>query len=118
MASNFQVLSTTKRHTRANGINAGSINAGADCPGVLSMVLMKICLGLLVGSLCVTGSFARFSVPLCKCWNGNNSLLLARGGGWMVVTTQWGIEALWFLDKSPKHSVNGNKIENTGNTPD
>ena len=44
MASNFQGLSTTKRHARANGINAGGINAGADGPGVLSMVLMKICL--------------------------------------------------------------------------
>ena len=29
MASNFQGLTNTKRHTRANGISAG-----ADCPGV------------------------------------------------------------------------------------
>ena len=46
-------------------------------------------------------------------WNGNNSLLLGRGEDGMLVTTQWGIEALLFLEKlkSPKHSVNGNKIE-------
>ena len=62
MASNFQGLSNTKRHTRANGINAGGINSGAYCPGVLSMVLMKVCLGFFVGSLCVTGSYARFGV--------------------------------------------------------
>jgi len=30
LASNFQGLSTTKRHAGANGINAGGINAGAD----------------------------------------------------------------------------------------
>ena len=62
LASNFHGLSTTKRHTRANGINAGGINSGAYCPGVLSMVLMKVCLGFFVGSLCITGSFAHFGV--------------------------------------------------------
>ena len=58
--------------------------------------------------------------PICKCWNGSNPLLLARGEDGMLMTTQWGIEVLLFLDKlkSPKHSVNGNKIENTGDTTD
>ena len=52
------------------------------------------------------------SYPFCECLNGNNSLLSARGGDRMLVTTQRGIEALWFLEKLklPKHSVNGNKI--------
>ena len=116
MASNFQGLTNTKRHTTANGINAGGLNAGANCPGVLSMVLMKICLGFFVRSLCVTGSFDDSVYPICKCWNGNDPLLLGRGEDGMLVTTQWGVEALMFLEKlkSPKHTVNGKKIENTG----
>ena len=113
MASNFLGLSTTKHHTRANGINAGGINAGADRPGVLSMALMKICLGFFSSVVCASLDRLHGSAyPLCKCSNGNNSLLLAREGDWMLVTTKWGIEALQFLDKLklPKHSVNGNKI--------
>ena len=84
------------------------------------MVLMKICLGFFVRSLCVTELFDGSVYPICKCWNGNNPLLFARGEDGMLVTTQWGNEALLFLDKlkSSKHSVNENKIENTGDTTD
>jgi len=39
------------------------------------MVLMKICLGFLVKSLRVTGSFDGSVYPICKCWNGNDFVL-------------------------------------------
>ena len=43
--------------------------------------------------------------PLCKCSNGNNSLLLARGGDWMLVTTQWGMATAPSSDAS-RNAVN------------
>ena len=115
MTSTFQGLFTTKRHARANGINAGGINAGADGNDVGGIVggIDEDLFGIFSSEVCASlDRLHGSSYPFCECLNGNNSLLSARGGDRMLVTTQRGIEALWFLEKLklPKHSVNGNKI--------
>ena len=98
---------------RSSGIfRTISTSLRTRCEDKSHIIIMTICASL----DCLHGS----AYPICNCWNGNNPLLLASGEDGMLVTTQWRIEVLWFVDKlkSPKHSVNGNKIENTENTPD
>jgi len=76
LASNFQGLSTTKRHARAaDGNDVGGIDED-----LFGMFASEVCASLedLHGS----------AYPLCECLSGNNSLLSARGGDGMLVITQ------------------------------
>jgi len=89
LASNFQGLSTTKRHARANGINAGA--DGNDVGGIVGGIDEDL-FGMFASEVCASLEHLHGSAyPLCECLNGNNSFLSARGGDGMLVTTQWGM---------------------------
>ena len=91
MTSTFQGLFTTKRHARANGINAGGINAGADGNDVGGIVggIDEDLFGMFASKVCASLEHLHGSAyPLCECSNGNNSLWSARGGDGTLVTTQ------------------------------
>ncbi len=107
MASNFEGLSNTKRHAKANGINAGGINAGADGNDVGGIVgSIEDLFGIFASKVCASLECLHGLVyPLCECLNGNNSLLSARGGDWMLVTTQWGMATAPSSDAS-RNAVN------------
>jgi len=107
LASNFEGLSNTKRHAKANGINAGGINAGADGNDVGGIVgSIEDLFGIFASKVCASLERLHGSVyPLCECLNGNNSLLSARGGDGMLVTTQWGMATAPSSDAS-RNAVN------------
>ena len=86
MASNFQGLSTTKRHARANGINAGA--DGNDVGGIVGGIDEDL-FGMFASEVCASLEHLHGSAyPLCECLNGNNSLFSARGRDGVLVTIQ------------------------------